>query len=138
MPTTLREFILTFNSEYEPFFQPPGWVIGPIWVVLYTTIAISLLLALSKKEELNNSNLIFVSFFVQLMLNLLWPNVFNSEKYLLALFMLVIMIFFTVVYANLTYESVPTASKLVWPYIAWISFAAIINTSYYLNSIDFF
>ena len=138
MPTTLREFILTFNSEYEPFFQPPGWVIGPIWVVLYTTIAISLLLALSKKEELNNSNLIFVSFFVQLMLNLLWPNVFNSEKYLLALFMLVIMIFFTVVYANLTYESVPTASKLVWPYIAWISFAAIINTSYYLNSIHFF
>jgi len=134
----LREFILTFNSEYEPFFQPPGWVIGPIWVVLYTTIAISLLLALSKKEELNNSNLIFVSFFVQLMLNLLWPNVFNSEKYLLALFMLVIMIFFTVVYAYLTYESVPTASKLVWPYIAWISFAAIINTSYYLNSIHFF
>ena len=129
---------MTFNSEYEPFFQPPGWVIGPIWVVLYTTIALSLLLALSKKEELNNSNLIFVSFFVQLMLNLLWPNVFNSEKYLLALFMLVIMIFFTVVYAYLTYKSVPTASKLVWPYIAWISFAAIINTSYYLNSIDFF
>ena len=138
MPTTLGEFILTFNSEYEPFFQPPGWVIGPIWLVLYTTIAISLLLALSKKEELNNANLIFVSFFVQLMLNLLWPSVFNSEKYLLALFMLVLMILFKVVYAYLIFESVPAASKLVWPYIAWISFAAIINTSYYLNSIDFF
>ena len=27
---------MTFDSDYEPFFEPPGWIIGPIWLVLYT------------------------------------------------------------------------------------------------------
>ena len=129
---------MTFDSEYEPFFQPPGWIIGPIWAVLYTTIAVSLMLTLSKKDELQHSNIIFISFSIQIILNFLWPSVFNSEKYLLSFFMLILMILFTVIYAYLIFETIPTASKLVWPYIAWISFAAIINVAYYLNSINFF
>ena len=130
--------ILTFNSEYEPFFQPPGWIIGPIWAILYTTIAISFILVLNKKDQLQYPNYIFIAFFIQITLNLLWPSVFNSKKYLLSLFMLILMILFTLVYSYLILENVPIASKLVWPYIGWISFAAIINISYYLNSIDFF
>ena len=129
---------MTFNSEYEPFFQPPGWIIGPIWAILYTTIAISFILVLNKKDQLQYPNYIFIAFFIQITLNLLWPSVFNSEKYLLSLFMLILMILFTLVYSYLILENVPIASKLVWPYIGWISFAAIINISYYLNSIDFF
>ena len=129
---------MTFDSEYEPFFQPPGWIIGRIWAVLYSTIALSFMLTLSKKDELQYSNIIFISFFIQIILNFLWPSVFNSEQYLLSLMMLILMIFFTIIYAYLVFETIPTASKLVWPYIAWMSFAAIINTAYYLNSIDFF
>ncbi len=128
---------MTFDSEYEPFFQPPGWIIGPIWAILYTTIALSFMLTLSKKDQLQYSNIILISFFIQIILNFLWPSVFNSEKYFLSLLMLIFMIFFTIIYAYLVFETIPTASKLVWPYIAWISFAAIINTAYYLNSIDF-
>ena len=129
---------MTFDSEYEPFFQPPGWIIGPIWAILYTTIALSFMLTLNKKDQLQYSNIILISFFIQIILNFLWPSVFNSEKYFLSLLMLIFMIFFTIIYAYLVFETIPTASKLVWPYIAWMSFAAIINTAYYLNSIDFF
>ena len=32
-----RRFSMTFNSEYEPFFQPPGWIIGPVWL-FYTLL----------------------------------------------------------------------------------------------------
>ncbi|MGB2049114.1 MAG: tryptophan-rich sensory protein, partial [Candidatus Poseidoniaceae archaeon] len=39
---------MTFDSEYEPFFQPPGWIVGPVWAVLYTTIAISFSSVLSR------------------------------------------------------------------------------------------
>ncbi len=129
---------MTFDSEYEPFFQPPGWIIGPIWAVLYTTIAVSFMMTFNKKEDISYSNIVFISFFIQIILNFLWPSVFNSEKYLLSLIMLILMIFFTIVYAYLIYQTVPTASKLVWPYIAWMAFAAAINTAYYLNSIEFF
>ena len=125
---------MTFDSEYEPFFQPPGWIIGPIWLVLYTCIAISFSNTLSKRDELNNYWLIVSLFAIQLALNLAWPSVFNSEQYLLSLIMIVFMIIFTIIYAYLIYETIPFASMIVWPYIAWISFAAIINVAYYLEA----
>jgi len=125
---------LTFDSEYEPFFQPPGWVIGPIWAILYTCMAISISTTLSKREELENFALIIALFIIQLGLNLLWPSVFNSEQYLLSLIMLIFMILFTIIYAYLVYQTEPFASRLVWPYIAWMAFAAIINVAYYLEA----
>ena len=124
---------MTFNSEYKPFFQPPGWIIGPIWAVLYTTLAISIFLALTNRDKIDNKMLVFGFFLIQIALNLMWPDVFNSARYLLSLIMIVLMTLFSILYAVLIYESVPVASKLVWPYIAWIAFASIINVAYYLE-----
>tara|TARA_B100001094_G_scaffold329280_1_gene391673 strand:+ start:1329 stop:1709 length:381 start_codon:yes stop_codon:yes gene_type:complete len=124
---------LTFDSEYEPFFQPPGWIIGPVWAVLYTSIAISFYITISKRNELKNSNLIIVFFIAQLALNLAWSDVFNSANYLLSLVMLVFMIIFSIIYAYLVYKPIKEASIIIWPYIAWITFAAVINTAYYIE-----
>ena len=124
---------MTFNSEYKPFFQPPGWVIGPIWAVLYTTLAISIFLAITNRDKIDNKMLVFGFFFIQMALNLMWPDVFNSARYLLSLVMIILMTLFSVLYAVFIYESVPVASKLVWPYIAWIAFASMINVAYYLE-----
>lgn len=127
---------MTFDSEYEPFFQPPGWIVGPVWAVLYTTIAISFSSILSRQDELQHFRLIVVFFLIQLALNLAWPSVFNSEQYLVSLIMIIGMIGFSVGYVFLTYETIPFASRLMWPYIAWISFAGIINIAYFLNSLN--
>ena len=124
---------MTFNSEYEPFFQPPSWIIGPIWAVLYTTLAISIFLALTNRDKIDNKMLVFGFFLIQIALNLMWPDVFNSARYLLSLIMIVLMTLFSILYAVFIYESVPVASKLVWPYIAWIAFASMINVAYYLE-----
>ena len=124
---------MTFDSEYKPFFQPPGWVIGPIWAVLYTTLAISIFLAITNRDKIDNKMLVFGFFFIQMALNLMWPDVFNSARYLLSLVMIILMTLFSILYAVFIYESVPVASKLVWPYIAWIAFASMINVAYYLE-----
>ena len=63
----------------------------------------------------------------------MWPDVFNSARYLLSLIMIVLMTLFSILYAVFIYEPAPVASKLVWPYIAWIAFASIINVAYYLE-----
>jgi benzodiazapine receptor len=124
---------LTFDSEYEPFFQPPGWIVAPIWAVLYSTLAISIYYTLMNRDKLEKFNTIVFFFFAQLTLNLLWPSVFNSANYFLSLVMISFMIVFSVLYACLTFKPLPNASKLVWPYIVWITFAAIINIAYYLH-----
>ena len=125
---------MTFDSEYEPFFEPPGWIIGSVWAVLYTMLAISFTSVLSKQEDLQQFNLIVACFLIQLALNLAWPSVFNSEQYLLSLLMIIGMVVFSLWYVFLINETAPFASRLMWPYIAWISFASIINTAYWLNS----
>ena len=125
---------MTFDSDYEPFFEPPGWIIGPVWAVLYTMLAISFTSVLSKQEDLQQFNLIVACFLIQLALNLAWPSVFNSEQYLISLLMIIGMVIFSLWYVFLINETAPFASRLMWPYIAWISFASIINTAYWLNS----
>jgi len=125
---------VTFDSEYEPFFEPPGWIIGPVWAVLYTMLAISFSSILSRQEDLQQFNLIVACFLIQLALNLAWPSVFNSEQYLISLLMIIGMVVFSTWYVFLIHETSPFASRLMWPYIAWVFFAGLINTAYWLNS----
>ena len=123
---------MTFDSEYEPWFQPPSFIIGPIWLVLYSMLALSFILLLSKRQAITKHNVIILLFIVQLAVNFLWPSVFNSAEYLISLLMIVVMVIFTVIYAYMTYEEAKDVSMLVWPYIAWVSFAGVINLSYLL------
>ena len=125
---------MTFDSEYEPFLQPPGWIIGPIWSILYIMLAISIYNTISNRNEINFRNVAITLFVIQLLVNLAWPAVFNDARYLLSLLMIVVMVSFTAVYAYLIYEENQIGSMLVWPYIAWVSFAGLINTAYYLHA----
>ena len=125
---------MTFNSEYEPFFEPPGWIIGPVWAVLYTTLAISFYTTLANRSDINYRNLAIGLFAIQMVANLMWPSVFNDAKYLQSTILCVIMAVFTFGYAFLIYEGNKNGSILVWPYIAWVSFAGIINVAYYLHA----
>ena len=125
---------MTFDSAYEPFFQPPGWIVAPIWAVLYSCLAISFSTMLAVRDEVEQSTLLIALFLIQLAVNLAWPSVFNAERYLLALGMIVVMVVFASIYAVGVYKAAPTASMLVWPYIAWVAFAGAINAAYYLEA----
>ena len=125
---------MTFDSEYEPFFQPPGWIIGPIWAILYTTLIISFFTTFNLRNKIKNSNTAIWLFVVQLIVNLAWPRVFNSEEYLISLIMIVIMVIFTLMYAYIVYEVNKKGSLIVLPYILWVSFAGMINAAYYLHA----
>jgi len=98
-------------------------------------MGISVYLAWVSREGLENPNLVFGLFITQLVLNLLWPQVFNSAHYAASLIMLLGMIAFTAYYAVLIYDVSRVASMLVWPYIAWMSFASLINVAYLWEAI---
>ena len=125
---------MTFDSDYEPFFQPPGWIIGSIWSVLYVMLAISFYTTIVNRSEINYRNIAIALFVIQMIANLMWPRVFDDAKYLQSLLLIVVMVVLTIVYAYLTYGGNKQGSMLVWPYIAWITFAGIINAAYYLHA----
>ena len=125
---------MTFDSEYQPFFEPPGWIIGPIWSVLYVMLAISFYTTIVNRSEINYRNIAIALFVIQMIANLMWPRVFDDAKYLQSLLLIVVMVVLTIVYAYLTYGGNKQGSMLVWPYIAWVTFAGIINAAYYLHA----
>ena len=125
---------MTFDSEYGPFFEPPGWIIGPIWSVLYVMLAISLYTTIVNRSEINYRNIAIALFVIQMIANLMWPSVFNDAKYLQSTILCLIMAVSTIVYAYLIYDGNKQGSILVWPYIAWVTFAGMINVAYYLHA----
>lgn len=124
---------MSFNSEYEPFFQPPGWLVRPVWIILYTALIISISLVYSRREDIEKYGFIVTVFLAQILLNLAWPTVFNSEQYLISLVMIGAMVALSSVYIYLTWKQLPEASKLMLPYIAWVTFAGFINAAYYIK-----
>ena len=91
-------------------------------------------MVLSKRNEINYFYIVIALFLTQLALNLAWPSVFNDSKYFQSLMMIIVMIVFSTIYAYMVYETEPNASYLIWPYIAWVTFAGIINVAYYLEA----
>tara|TARA_B110000858_G_scaffold192980_1_gene244642 strand:+ start:3358 stop:3645 length:288 start_codon:yes stop_codon:yes gene_type:complete len=75
----------------------------------------------------------FALFGIQLFLNLIWSSFFAESNYLASMLIIIGMVAFSIGYVVVIYPYAPLASWLLTPYVAWITFAAIINVWYYLE-----
>ena len=114
-----------YSGLAKPFFNPPSWLFGPVWTILYLLMGISLYLVWTKKLKSKTALYIFG---VQLVLNTLWSIFFfGLQQPLLAFIEIIflwIMIMLTIIYF---YKISKTAAYLLIPYILWVSFAAVLN-----------
>lgn len=117
-----------YQALNKPFFNPPNFLFGPVWTILYILMGISLYLILMSKSK--KKDLAVKVFFIQLLLNLLWSFIFfsfqNPFLALLEIIALWIAIFMTI---RLFLPISKTAGYLLIPYILWVSFALILNLS---------
>lgn len=111
----------------KPFFNPPNWLFGPVWTLLYTLIAIAFYLVWVSKAK-GSKNKAFVIFGIQLTLNTLWSIMFfglhQTWLALLVILGLHLSIFLTI---RAFYPFSRVASYLLIPYILWVSFAFCLN-----------
>lgn len=115
-----------YTTLNKPFFSPPNFVFGPVWTILYILMGISLyLLWTSKKKGKDKAIKLFL---VQLVLNLFWSIIFfglhNPQLALAEIIALWIFIFLTI---RQSYPVSKTSAYLLYPYIAWVSFALVLN-----------
>jgi len=117
-----------YTTLNKPSFNPPNYLFGPVWTVLYILMGISFYLVLVSKAK--SKQLAVKLFLVQLILNTLWSLIFfGAHNPMLALFDIVVLwgaILFTIVSF---YKISKPASYLLIPYILWVSFATILNLS---------
>jgi translocator protein len=120
----------------KPFFNPPNWIFAPVWSLLFVMMGIAagriLNLSQAKPEQVKKAMILFG---IQLILNALWSILFfglcNPMLAFIEIILLGLMIFETIrAFAPLD----KTSSYLLYPYLAWVSFAAILNGSiWFLN-----
>ncbi|MBW2978365.1 tryptophan-rich sensory protein [Candidatus Woesearchaeota archaeon] len=115
----------------KPSFNPPNWVFGPVWTVLYLFMGIALYLVWTKKYDKKA----FTAFGVQLSLNVLWSLFFFGMKLPLLAFIEIISLWIAILVTIMYFYRIKKASAyLLVPYLLWVSFAAVLNFFiFYLN-----
>ena len=137
VPILLSWTVSYFTGRTEPYnnspawFQPPGWVFGVVWTLLYVMLGFLLYQSKREKEYGVLSLVIVLLFFTYL-----WQFFFNYKKwYRLAVYdLLVILIISLILYVSLNYSAVVDKTSfgegylmIFVPFIAWIIFAIVMS-----------
>lgn len=125
-----------YNTIVKPSWNPPGYLFGPVWTILYVFMAISLWMVWKNdaNESMKQEAMLF--FAAQLFLNFWWTILFFKFHSPLWAFvdiiLMIVLIFITIFRFS---EISKTAAWLLVPYISWVCFAAILNYNLWkLNS----
>jgi tryptophan-rich sensory protein len=129
-----RQAIPTWYATLEkPAFNPPNWLFAPVWTLLYIMMGVAAFLVWRKGLENRQVRIALIVFLVQLVLNVLWSVVFfglESPLYgMVVIAALWVAILLTVL---MFYRISLAASALMWPYLLWVTFAAVLNVSIWL------
>lgn len=125
---TLPQIDTWYASLRKPVFNPPNWVFGPVWSLLYFLMAVSLYNILVS-DYLQKARVIRI-FIVQLVLNVLWSFIFFKWHLLtLAAFEIIVLLYFVIYYTVVSKELSKTASICFIPYLVWVTFASVLTIS---------
>ena len=115
-------YLLLNKSE----LNPPSYVFGIVWPILYILMMVSAFLAYKK---------VFSIFIVQLFLNAAWSWLFfRFQMPLIALLDIYLLIAINIYILNLMYKENKLAFFLFIPYVVWISFASYLNLFIVINN----
>ncbi|KKS02710.1 MAG: hypothetical protein UU64_C0011G0033 [candidate division WWE3 bacterium GW2011_GWF2_41_45] len=119
-----------YASLNKPFFNPPNWIFGPMWSILYILMAVALYLVWKKEYAQQEKSKALILYAIQLTLNTLWSVIFFGMKEpAIALADIAILELVIILTAKSFKKFSPMAGKLLIPYIMWVGFAAILNLS---------
>jgi tryptophan-rich sensory protein len=118
----------------KPFFNPPNYLFGPVWTLLYTILGITLYMIIVKKTP-QSKKTAYLLFGAQLVLNFFWSFIFFSMHNLLFAFIEILVLwFFILLMIRSFYKISKTAALLNIPYLCWVSFASLLTgTIYFIN-----
>lgn len=115
-----------YQSLQKPFFNPPSWLFGPVWTTLYVMIGV----AGARIWQRAPKSAAMQLWFAQMAFNLLWsPAFFGLQNPELALVVIAGMLA-TIIAFMVKAKPIDRISTLLFvPYLAWVSFAGVLNLS---------
>ncbi|MES2623713.1 MAG: TspO/MBR family protein [Pseudomonadota bacterium] len=118
----------------RPEWAPPAWLFGPVWTLLYVMMAVSswLIWRLGRNTNVYIGLALFV---LQLGVNALWTWLFFAwRKGGLAFAEILVLWVLLAATISFFWPLRRLAAVLLLPYLAWITFAAMLNLSVWLRN----
>jgi len=112
----------------KPSFNPPSWIFGPVWTLLFFLMGVSLFLVWEKgftSKKVKTALLFFVS---QLFFNILWSVLFFGLGKPLFAFIEIFILWAFIALTILSFVKISKiAAWLLLPYLYWVAFASVLN-----------
>ena len=113
-----------YAALVKPAFTPPGWLFGPVWTVIYVLIAISGWMV----WRVEGFGLLLGLWISQLALNMAWSWImFERHEIGFALLDIVLLWLVIAAFIALAWPAYPLPAAFFAVYLAWVSFATLLN-----------
>lgn len=135
---SIREIPTWYAGLTKPSFNPPNWVFAPVWTTLYLLMAVAAWLVwqqVPQQAEAWDANPgetrrsdALRAFWLQLVLNFAWTPVFFRLHQLLAAAMVLVVLWLAIAVTMALFARISrVAALLLAPYLAWVTFAGVLN-----------
>jgi tryptophan-rich sensory protein len=111
----------------KPSWNPPNWVFGPVWSVLYLSMAVAAWLVW-RQGGWAGAVVPMILFGGQLVLNASWSWLFFGLQNPGVAFAEVVLLWAAILATTVVFWFRSTVAGLLFvPYLAWVSFASVLN-----------
>jgi tryptophan-rich sensory protein len=129
LPFTDRAIGGWYDGLDKPAFNPPGWVFGPVWTTLYLLIGVAAW-RIWRRAEAADRECALSWWGIQLVLNAAWTPLFFGARAPWVALVEIVVLWVAIVVTTAQFRRIDTvAALLMVPYLAWVSFATVLNAS---------
>lgn len=123
-----------YSDLEKPSFNPPNYLFGPVWTLLYILMGISFFLLLQSPQS-NKRKEAIITFYVQLFLNFCWSFIFFYFQLTGPALAEILVLWLSILWMLVSFKKINTAAAILQlPYLLWVSFASVLNASiWWLN-----
>ncbi len=108
----------------KPSFNPPNWIFGPVWTILYVLIAV----AGWRIWRRDQTGLAMKLWWLQLVLNFAWSPVFFALHSVGFALVIIVALFATILaFIAVARRTDSVSAWLFVPYACWVGFASLLN-----------
>ncbi len=128
---TARSVKTWYKTLVKPPLNPPSWIFGPVWTILYTLMAFAFTLIWQLPAETSGKELAIGLFVSQLLVNSAWSFFFFGIKRLWWAFEELALMWLLIAVTIVNFAALDqTAAWLLIPYLGWVTFAGYLSFSY--------
>ena len=119
-----------YTALEKPSFNPPNWIFGPVWTLLYIMMGTAAAMVWTKSNDPNSSDRPLLIYGLQLGLNALWSLVFFGLRSPAGGLVMILLLIAAIVGCITLFRPIDVrAARLLYPYLAWVCFATVLNAS---------